>query len=179
MTGKILALVFIGLCGAGLYPMYSQTSGSWHTPPEKWKAPRYTHSPLDTAFSGRIRISRVPFTDGWKLKRVSPNNAYWFAANPAWPAAELPECHAAEFQTDQKNLSLFIYNERDYLINITWVDYDNRYSVKTGWINEKLLYMQALWGRALGSYLVLDVESEQPVIMEMVHDGTVPFQQSH
>jgi len=174
--GKVLLIAWFW--GMAVAALRAQSPDVWHTPPDTWLESRNTHSPFDTAFSRRIQISRVPFSDSCRFKLTSPNNGYWFAVDPAWTAEVHPECRGAEFQTDQNDLRLFVYNERDYLVKITWVDYDNRFTVKAVWINEKLLYVQAWWGRALGLYLILDVEKEKPLIMEMVRDGTGPFRQS-
>lgn len=147
---------------------YSRGTGNaeWHTPPDRWAEPRIHHSPFDQEYEQRIRISHISRRDGSALRKVfSSNKAYWYSAQPPDYLKKGP------WSTD-----ILLDNERSYLIDIRLVDH-SQYDLKVNWINEKLLYIQVWWGRILGSYLIFDLEKERIVSREMVHDGSLPFQQ--
>ena len=112
-----------------------------------------------------MRISRVSVAEGKGEKVFSLNKTYWFSEKK--PDFTKP---------GPWTTTLFIFNERAYLIAIQLVDH-NSYEVKSRWINEKLIIIEVWWGRILGSYLIFDVEKEKVVIEEMVHDGQISFEQ--
>ncbi|MDQ1257679.1 MAG: hypothetical protein QG656_2285, partial [Candidatus Hydrogenedentes bacterium] len=100
-------------------------------------------------------------------KEFSPNGAYWFCVYGEEPV----EDSAADG-------IVYVFTETDYSLRIQFDGYDARYAPQVYWINEKLLYFSAWWGRASGTYIVLDVEEEKIVAREMICDGSVPFQQA-
>ncbi len=70
-----------------------------------------------------------------------------------------------------------IYNEKDYLTQITFIDHHAQYEVSRIWINEKLLYLRVWWGRILATDLIWDAEKEEFICKEMSIWGQGSFQQ--
>lgn len=140
-------------------------NSEFHIPPDKWDKPRTYHTPInDISYDDKIIFSHIqPMLI--KDKTFSANGAYWFALVK---------------RTDENlkvNESLYVYNERTFLVEITVSDIDHRYDGKAYWINEKLIYYQWWWGRLLGGYLIFDVEAEQIIQKQFVKDGSNVFQQ--
>ncbi len=140
----------------------------WHTSPDKWSEPRIFHSAFDDEFSKGIVVSRGKIHPNSNIKKVfSSNNAYWYAVLPADYRKEGPY-----------TTNILIYNERGYLVNLKLLEH-SQYEPNIKWINEKLIYVELWWGRILGTYLIFDVEKEQVIYKEMMHDGVLPYQQFH
>lgn len=140
----------------------------WHTSPDKWSEPRIYHSAFDEEFKNGIIISRVKVKYNDQLKKeLSPNNAYWYHVQSA-----------AYMKPGPYTTDILIYNERPYLISLKLEEH-SQYEPKIVWINEKLLYVEVWWGRILGTYIIFDVEKEQVITKEMIHDGVLPYQQYH
>jgi hypothetical protein len=155
------------LCGSKWKLAGTQEESPWdfHTSPDRWQQVRNYHTPItDIEFDDKIRISHYDLHD-IKEKTLSPNGGYWFAL---------------ETKVD-KNLeadtSLWVCTEKDYLIGVKVLATGQGDRGKASWINEKLLYFQWWWGRSLGGYLLLDVESEQILQKELIHDGGTAFEQ--
>jgi len=137
------------------------------TPPDRWQEPRIYHSPItDVGYDDKVRFSRCSSVDV-EEKILSANGGYWFAL----------ETRADEDL--EADTSLWVFNERGYLIRIDILGTDRRYRGRADWINEKRIHFQRWWGRALSGYLLLDVESEQTLQKEFVHDGPAAFEQLH
>ena len=98
-------------------------------------------------------------------KTLSANKAYWF---------RLKKVVDENIEADK---SLYVFNERDYLIKIHISKTDHRNDGEIRWINEKLIYYQWWWGRILGTYIIFDVEKEEIIQKEMVEYGAIAFQQ--
>lgn len=161
---RILLIIAALLVSAQAYAATSD----WHTSPDKWSEPRIYHSAFDEEFSKGIVISRVKIKYNDQLKKeFSSNNAYWYHVQSADYRKEGP------YSTD-----ILIDNERGYLVSLKLLEH-SQYEPKISWINEKLLYIEVWWGRILGSYLIFDVEKEQILYKEMIHDGVLPYQQYH
>lgn len=138
-----------------------------HNPPDRWKEPRVCHSPLTLEYDLRIDMFRGGPGDPRPEERIfSSNGGYWFRL-----ATNVDERLKAA-------TSLMVYNERGYCICIHVLDTDHRYRAKAKWINEKLIYFEWSWSRVLGGYLIFDVESEQILQKEFVHDGRAALEQS-
>lgn len=146
-------------------------SWEWHTPPDKWKEPRIFHSEFESNYEKRIVISHKKLDENSlekseKGRVYSPNKVYWFIFNSPDTMKE-----------GQWSAQINIFNERNYIIEIKLIDYAATYNPRVEWINEKLLYIDFLWGRVLGTYFIYDVEKENIVIKEMTNDGDTPYQQ--
>jgi len=142
-----------------------QSEWTFHTPPDRWQQIRMYHTPItDVEYDDKIRLSRYNGVDVGE-KTFSPNGGYWFALKTKVD----PDLRA--------DTLLWVCTEEDYLIGIEILETDHRYRAKANWINEKLIYLQWWWGRVLGGYLILDVESEQILQKEFVHDGQTAFEQ--
>ena len=50
-------------------------------------------------------------------------------------------------------------------------------SLKANWVNDKVIYAEIWWGRALGTYALIDVETESIIQAEMIQSGTTAYQQ--
>ena len=143
----------------------SNTVGrEFHTSPDKWKKPRIYNTEMDSSYDQKISITRIPIKET-EPKVFSDNSAYWYA---------LDKQVNNNFQADE---SLYVFNERDYLIKVNIAETDHRYDGRAAWINEKLIYYQWWWGRILGGYLIFDVEREKIIQKELVKYGGIAFQQ--
>ena len=141
----------------------------WHTSPDKWSEPRTFHSAFDEEFSKGIVVSRVKAKYNDQLKKeLSPNKAYWYNVQKTDYTKPGPY-----------STNILIYNERGgYLLNLQLLDH-SQYEPNIKWVNEKLIYIDVWWGRILGSSIIFDVEKEQIIYKEMMHDGVLPYQQYH
>lgn len=140
----------------------------WHTPPDKWTEPRPYHSDFELAFADRIELGRdlAPLAGAGDAERhASPNRAYSYTV-----------LKSATLESGGTKTVVSIFHERDYQLQLTLED-DRRYGPRVAWINEKLLFIRAVWGRVLSTDLILDVEKEQIIYREMHHDGLIPYQQ--
>lgn len=134
----------------------------WHTPPDKWQAPRLFHTPFDEQFGSRLSVDRCAIPEASPERHTAPNKAYWYALIRPDHTKDGPW-----------NSEVLIYTERDHLVRLR----DIRDCHEVRWVNEKLLFIRVWWGRICATDLILDVEREQIVYREMVWDGVIPFQQ--
>ncbi len=141
------------------------THAAFHTSPELWSGPRVFHRPFETSYEDRIQVSRVPLVRAASDRVLSSNGAYWFARQ------EPDTQHPGPWHT-----VVDVFNERDELVRIKIEDHCS-HDVETSWINEKLVYIEVWWGRVLGTSMVYDVEAERFLFKEMMHAGSIPFQQ--
>ncbi len=51
------------------------------------------------------------------------------------------------------------------MLRATFLDHTS-YGVQPTWVNEKLLFIQAWWGRIEATELLLDIETGKPVTIE-------------
>lgn len=150
---------------------YNASSISFHTTPDKWKEPRKVFDVFEKDFDGRIKISRIKKDTYIKgvnenNRKYSLNNIYWFAIDPVDTTKPSPW-----------STQIRVFNERDYLICISIIDYAAQYDLKINWINEKMIYAQFWWGRIVGSFFIFDVEKEKILIKEMFYEGSHIFHQ--
>jgi hypothetical protein len=139
---------------------------TFHTTPDKWDESRNFHTPFDEQWANRISIEKIPTIEIGSEKTFSPNKAYWFYAQK--PDTSKPGHY---------ELIVDINNERDYLIRLKISDVYGNFIADAKWINEKLIYTEAWWGRVLGVNLLFDVESEQIIYKENVNDGGIYYLQ--
>ena len=158
------------LCGsrrihAGSHAERNEAGGEFHTSPDRWERPRTYHTAMtDISYDEKIAFNRTQPIE-IEGKRFSENGAYWFA---------LMKRVDENLDADE---SLYVFNERDYVVRIDVSGVDHRYGSRAKWINEKLIYYQWWWGRVLGGYMVFDVEREDIVQKEFVKYGGNAFQQ--
>ncbi|MDA3872694.1 MAG: hypothetical protein PF795_01895 [Kiritimatiellae bacterium] len=140
---------------------------SFHTTPDKWTESRIFHTSTENHMGERLRQSMVPY-DGRGREDViySPNKAYWFSSHDISPDDESKGARFIE-----------IFSERPYLVRIEFHKHYKIFEPDVRWINQKLLYIEVWWGRVVGTYLMYDVEKEEVLIAESVHDGRIAFQQ--
>ena len=168
-----MRIMFVAICflllltGCSGKASSERTNSEWsfHTTPNKWEKPRIFHTPFDKRWSDRIVVQRTPLTQVANEKVFSPNKAYWYSVTE--PDFIKPGPH---------KLQMNIYNERDYLVRLEILDIGH-YVRYTKWINEKLLYVRAWYGRIFGVDLIFDVEKEQIIHKENINDGGIPFMQ--
>ncbi|NJL28150.1 MAG: hypothetical protein HC897_09765 [Thermoanaerobaculia bacterium] len=72
---------------------------------------------------------------------------------------------------------LRVYAEKRHFYEIAFEVYRDPPDVR--WINEKLLFIRAQWGRVLSTDAILDVETEKLLYQQEVTFGVVPWQQFH
>ena len=89
---------------------------------------------------------------------LSPNKGYFFVLENGRPSGRVT-----------------IYAEKDYLIDIRFTRLAGLSDVR--WINEKLLFMRAWWGRIAATDMIFDVEAEKVIYAETVVDGLQAMQQ--
>jgi hypothetical protein len=160
-------------------PAFTQSAPPTHTPPEQWREPRNYETPFDPAFDGNLILSREAAGRAFKLQVPSPNGAYWFGVDPDWPEHPAVACGGADFEIKDEDASFAVFTERSDLLRVTLKRHYSNFIIRVRWVNERLLYVQVWWGRALGSCYLLDVEAEKVVHREMVRSGEIPFQQAH
>jgi len=140
-------------------------SQNWHTSPQRWTQSRVYHSEFGNEFKDNIVLQKGEFPTQGLVSVVSPNRAYrYFVHQPDY-------LKAGPWST-----SLYIDNETEALFIIKIKDHNN-WGIEANWINEKLLYVSVWWGRIVGSYFIVDVEKEEIIQSEMIHDGTIVYQQ--
>jgi hypothetical protein len=135
----------------------------FHTTPDRWKEWRMFHRPFDPNYESRLELSHSDMDSATGERSLSPNRAYWFAL-----------VKGDHMKPGPRDANLFIFNERDSLVHILVKDY---LYVEANWINEKLVYVEIWWGRVLGTYMIFDVEREEIVTREMIHEGGTEFMQ--
>lgn len=142
----------------------NKVGSQFHTSPDKWEKPRIYHTEMDESCEKKISVAKIPVKE-IEPKVFSGNSAYWYV---------LDKQVNKNLQADK---SLYVFNERDYLIQVNIAETDHRYDGRAAWINEKLIYYQWWWGRILGGYLIFDVEREKIIQKELVKYGGIAFQQ--
>ncbi len=154
----------ISAIGLVLFATFAFAQGSFkgHTLPHLWQEPRIFHAPLDREEKGLLTMDRVmePLEAGAN-RVLSPNKAYWFV----WRRA------------GSDTVSIEVFNEREYVLQLRWRKAEPRYGPRLSWINEKLLYGELWRGRLYGEYFILDVESEKFLIRQKAIYGHIHFQQ--
>lgn len=163
MSRRLFVVFFLGIMAAVGLALAS--SAEWHTPPNKWTKPRVYHTPFDDRYSSRVKIGQDFVPVQLTEKTWSPNKTYWFITTDPDLKKEGPW-----------NTTISVFNERDYLTQILLLDHNNS-KPKVRWINEKLLYIEAWWGRVLGTCMVYDAEREEIIHKEMANWGGMAFQQ--
>ena len=165
----IVTICFVSLIFAGCKDKsesgITQQEWSFHTTPDKWDEPRIFQTPFDDHWAGRISIVKIPIKEPGDNKVFSTNKAYWFSVVE-------PNSVSSAIRDAQIN----IYNERDYILCIKLLEL-NHYQITTNWVNEKIIYIRAWWGRVLGFDLLFDVEKEKFIYKENVNDGGIPYLQ--
>jgi len=160
----VYLLVLSMIVLAGSCHKSNKAGSQFHTSPDKWEKPRIYHTEIDPFYDQKISVAKIGIKETGE-KIFSGNSEYWYTL---------------EKQVNnnlQANQSLYIFNERDYLIRVNIAETDHRYDGKALWMNEKLIYYQWWWGRILGGYLIFDVEKEQVIQKELVKYGGIAFQQ--
>jgi hypothetical protein len=158
-------LLVIGGCSGKATSENNDSRWYFHTKPDKWKEARVFHRAFDKEWSERVVFTRIPIKTIGAEKVYSPNKAYWFSVTGA-------DC-MTQAQCDAE---VTIFNERDYLLQFK-ISEMKYYPPKTAWINEKLLHVRVWLGIRLGLDQTIDVEKEEIIYQEMIHSGTIAFQQ--
>ena len=134
----------------------------WHTPPDRWSRPREIYGALDPRYEERFRLQRERPVPQLVSQNYSANGGYWFSVREPRRAGE------------PRISEITIYSERDYVLTLTVKDAK---SLKANWVNDKVIYAEIWWGRALGTYALIDVETESIIQAEMIQSGTNAYQQ--
>lgn len=148
------------------FALASSAAGAWeyHTRPSCWAEPRVFHAEDGHRYR-ELEIERVEGALSEEAV-LSPNGAYRMQVvfndlsdRPTWDG------------------EMLIDNERPYLLRLVLPDLSWPHSAEARWINEKLVFVRAWWGRVAGTDLVIDVERESIVLEENVYDGGQAFKQ--
>lgn len=155
MKNEHLGLFFFALIALVIAQEY-------RTSPDKWKEPRNFHVPLLKSISERIIIKkRKAFASDSVIKSL--NNAYCFSINQ-------------KDDSKEKTLEIMIFNERDSVIYILLKSIKSVDTVE--WINEKLIFIRAWFGRIAAADLIFDVEAEEFIYKETCYDGHQAYKQA-
>lgn len=129
-------------------------------PPDCWAEPRMVHSGSTDRNDPWQQNTVITFVAREKPAPgvFSPNKAYFFVMENGRPSARVT-----------------IYAEKDHLIQFSFSKLNGLSDV--GWVNEKLLFMRAWWGRMIATDFVYDVEKEKIIYTETVLDGHIAHQQ--
>ena len=142
----------------------SSRGARFHTSPEKWSGPRRFFEPLRPKYEKRLKLQCVQPVPQLVSKRYSGNGAYWLHVR-----------EDARVGVGPWISEITIYNERDYALRL---NFNRAKGIKANWVNNKLIYAEVWWGHALGSYALIDVETESIIQAEMIHSGTILYQQT-
>lgn len=137
----------------------------FHTSPACWEGPRTYHagapSPdLDRKVERTPNVTREPRENAV----ISPNGAY-----KAW--VEIPNAP----QGNVADQILYVASEQDRVTRFYLEQAQLR--VSPSWINEKLVFVRARWGRMVATDLIIDAESGELIYSEEARDGAIAFQQ--
>jgi hypothetical protein len=129
-------------------------------PPDCWNEARLVHQGhTDEDDPWRQNTTITSVTAAKPAPGVfSPNKGYFFVVQDSGASARV-----------------IIYAERDHLIQFAFSKLQGLSHVK--WVNEKLLFMRAWWGRIMATDFVYDVEKEKMIYTETVVDGYIALQQ--
>jgi hypothetical protein len=136
-----------------------------HTNPACWTAPRRYHTgdpPADIA--QKITLERTEKTPGDVAGVKSPNGAYAFQVQD--PTA---------IQRPPRVATVTVDMERDYRLALRL--HGVAEPVQPEWINEKLIFLRATWGRGSFTDLILDVEAEELIYAEVAWAGERLFEE--
>jgi hypothetical protein len=141
-------------------PLSAAAAEGWPgLPPDCWTEPRMVHSLQDPGVRWQDNIRITERRAGKPpAAQLSPNKGYAFAVEGSRPTARVT-----------------IYAEKDYVVDIDFVELSGLGDVR--WLNEKLVFMRAWWGRIAATDLIFDVERERFVYAEALTDGSLAFQQ--
>lgn len=137
-------------------------AGDWPgLPPDCWPRSRMVHSMQDLG-------------DRWKKQTIITTRT---GRKP--PSSQLSPNHAYGFVVadGQSRARITVYAEKDHLVELRLIDPYGLSEVR--WVNEKLIFMRAWWGRIAATDLIFDVENEKIIYSESVTDGTLAYQQYH
>lgn len=136
-----------------------QPSTRWHTSPECWPSPRYTHGPVDSELAARVRLVDAPASASSLMSgELSPNGGYRYLLQ--------------QTGTDWQ-LLVDVEQGRSLRLQLS----APAWAPSARWINEKLIYLRVHWGRQIGSDLILDVERGELIHHERIEEGSIAFEQ--
>lgn len=148
----------LGLLAIGV-PAMSQAENWAGLPPDCWSKPRLYHDDRrDDPWKQNVKFIRVKAGKP-KPGVYSPNRGYFFVLSGK----------------GRPDASITVYAEKDHVIEIRFEKLSGL--TDTRWINEKLLFMRAWWGKVVATDLIYDVEKEMVIHAESVKDGVIAFRQ--
>jgi len=141
-------------------PIVAIAAESWPgLPPDCWAEPRMVHSVQDLGDLWQ-RNTKITTRQAGKPSpgHVSPNKGYAFVVDGSRPSARIT-----------------IYAEKDHVVDIDFVELFGLSDIR--WLNEKLIFMRAWWGRIAATDLIFDAEREKIIYAETLTDGYLAHQQ--
>jgi hypothetical protein len=154
----VLNRIVLGLLVAT--PIIAIAAEGWPgLPPDCWSGPRVVHSVQDLGDLWQ-RNTTITTRQAGKpsAAQLSPNKGYGLAVEGSRPTARIT-----------------IYAEKDHVVDIDFVELFALSEVR--WLNEKLVFMRAWWGRIAATDLIFDVERERIIYAEALTDGSLAHQQ--
>lgn len=129
-------------------------------PPDCWSDVRLVHqggTDEDDPWRQNTTITSVTATKP-APGVLSPNKGYFFVV-----------------EDSGTEVRVIIYAEKDHLIQFAFSKLKGLSDVR--WVNEKLLFMRAWWGRIMATDFVYDVEKEKLIYTETAVDGYIAMRQ--
>lgn len=133
-------------------------------PVKCWHAARRFHAAASDEMRSKLSIERRAREPALTRLVPSPNGAYRFWLLPMRAAPRPPHV-----------VNVLIDTERDYLLDIQVHGLRHATDILPRWVNEKLLQIHLRWGVEEAADALFDVESEQFLYLESVHDGKALF----
>jgi hypothetical protein len=155
----LLGLCLMVSCAADPIPITRQQAGWPGLPPDCWTEPRgYQTDGDDWDWPSKTVIERVALVVP-EAVTTSPNGVYYFALTDL---------------SSSPRRSVAVFSEKEHLVRISFAD---SIGLDVQWINERLLYMRAMWGRVAATDMIFDVEKEKFIHTESYHFGANAFEQ--
>lgn len=143
-----------------ILPLGAIAADGWPgLPPDCWTESRMIHGVQDLAdlWQKHTRVSTRK-AEKPKAGQLSPNKAYLFIVEGGRPSGRVTA-----------------YAEKDHLVDI---DFTELYGLSdVHWVNEKLIFVRAWWGRIAATDILFDVETEKVIYTETVTNGSLAMQQ--
>ncbi len=119
----------------------------------------YSYTPFDSLFGDRITITSIPLTDAFVLDTTG-------AVSPPSGSGQFTIEKPDYLQPGPWNTSFTIVSA--FGLRVVSIRDHASYEPRMRWINEKYMHMTAWWGRVYGTEGILDLETGDWIILEMM-----------
>ena len=138
----------------------------FHTSPECWSEPRLYHAGEPSAeLAARVHVVAAPALGAVPDDAdTSPNGAYRMWMRPVDRSVPGPWDEAIVFEVEREQRPTLILERVNQ-------------PLRPRWLNEKLVFVRAAWGRVVFSDIIFDVEAGRILWHEEVRDGRIAYEQ--